>query len=168
MSTVSEHYERLLSRHYTWMFGAPFEEKVSEQAALLREILEQLPGRPETALAVDLGSGPGFQTVALAQLGFSPVLAIDTSAELLGELQSHSVGLPVQIAKADLRELPSLVAAGQATVIVCMGDTLTHLSSKGDVSALFRAVSEALHPGGMLVITYRDLTAELEGIDRFI
>ncbi len=27
MSTVNEHYERLLSQHYTWMFGASFEDK---------------------------------------------------------------------------------------------------------------------------------------------
>jgi regulation of enolase protein 1 (concanavalin A-like superfamily) len=49
-----------------------------------------------------------------------------------------------------------------------MGDTLTHLPSKPDVIALFRRVSDALHSGGIFVITYRDLTLELRGADRFI
>jgi SAM-dependent methyltransferase len=168
MATVNEHYERLLSKHYTWMFGTSFDERVKEQKSFLSRTLEPLTNKPEHALAVDLGCGPGFQTVALAQLGFSPVIAIDTSPELLDEVRSHVTDLPIQIKKADLRDLPAMVPAGQATVIVCMGDTLTHLPGKSDVSTLFRSVFDALHPGGMFVITYRDLTMELHGTDRFI
>lgn len=168
MATVSEHYERLLSKHYTWMFGTSFDERASEQKSFLSRTLGPLKDKPERALAVDLGCGPGFQTIALAQLGFSPVIAIDTSAELLEEVRSHASNLPIQTEKADLRDLPALVPAGQATVIVCMGDTLTHLPGKSDVSTLFRAVFDTLHPGGMLVITYRDLITELHGTDRFI
>jgi hypothetical protein len=96
------------------------------------------------------------------------VIAIDTSSELLDELRSHVSGLPVRMEKADLRELPAIVQAGQATVVVCMGDTLTHLPDKNDVSALFRGVFDRLSVGGMFVITYRDLTTELYGTDRFI
>jgi SAM-dependent methyltransferase len=168
MSTVNEHYERLLSKHYTWMFGASFDERVQEQQAFLSRALEPLSNKPDVALAVDLGCGPGFQTMALAQLGFSPVIAIDTSSELLDELRSHGNNLPIQIEKADLRGLPAIVPAGQATVIVCMGDTLTHLPGKSDVRALLHAIFDALHPGGILVITCRDLTTELHGTDRFI
>ncbi len=91
-----------------------------------------------------------------------------TPSELLDELRCHVGSLPVQIEKADLRDLPVIVPAGQATVIVCMGDTLTHLPSKPDVGALFRRVFDALHLGGLFVITYRDLTIELRGADRFI
>jgi SAM-dependent methyltransferase len=168
MASVSEHYERLLSKHYSWMLGASFEEKVKEQNAFLSRTLGTLKSSPKPTLAVDLGCGPGFQTIALAQLGFSLVIAVDTSSELLDELRSYVGDFPVQIEKADLRELPALVSAEQATVIVCMGDTLTHLPGKGDVTGLFRAAFDALRPGGMLVITYRDLTTELCGTDRFI
>jgi SAM-dependent methyltransferase len=164
MSTANEHYERLLAKHYTWMFGASFEDKVEEQRLVLSRLLEPL----QEGLAVDLGCGPGFQTVALVQLGFSPVIAIDTSAELLEELRSHVKDLPVQIEEADLRNVPAMVAAGQASVIVCMGDTLTHLPSTAEVSGLFRAVFDGLRSGGMFIITYRDLTRELHGTERFI
>ncbi len=168
MPTVDEHYERLLSQHYTWMFGVSFEDRVTEQKSFLSRTLAPLRYTRQNALAVDLGCGPGFQTIALAQLGFSPVIAVDTSAELLDELRSHVGSLPVRAEKADLRDLPAIVQTGQATVIVCMGDTLTHLPEKSDVSTLFRGVFERLRPGGMFVITYRDLTKELHGTDRFI
>jgi SAM-dependent methyltransferase len=168
MSTVNEHYERLLAKYYMWMFGTSFEERVHEQKSFLSRALEPLTNKPKDALAVDLGCGPGFQTIALAQLGFSPVIAIDTSAELLDELRTHINHLPVQIKKGDLRQLPAIVSPGRATVIVCMGDTLTHLPARSDVQALFHGVFDALHSGGMFVITYRDLTKELHGTDRFI
>jgi SAM-dependent methyltransferase len=168
MSTVNEHYKSLLSQHYTWMFGASFEERVKDQKSFLSRTLESLPNPTQRGLAVDLGCGPGFQTIALAELGFSPVVAIDTSAELLDELRSHVNGLPVRPEKADLRNLPAIVPTGQATVIVCMGDTLTHLANTTDVSSLFGSAFDRLHKGGVFVITYRDLTTELFGTDRFI
>jgi SAM-dependent methyltransferase len=168
MSTVNEHYERLLSQHYTWMFGVSFEDRVKDQKGFLSWTLDPLNYRPEDALAVDLGCGSGFQTIALAELGFAPVIAIDTSSELLDELRSHVGDLPVRIEKADLRDLPAIVQTGQATVIVCMGDTLTHLPEKSDVSTLFRGAFDRLRRGGVFVITYRDLTKELHGTDRFI
>lgn len=49
-----------------------------------------------------------------------------------------------------------------------MGDTLTHLSSLEEVRRLFSLVATALIPGGQFVVTWRDLTPELTGTDRFI
>ena len=49
-----------------------------------------------------------------------------------------------------------------------MGDTLTHLPEKSDVTALFGSVFDRLREGGVFIITYRDLTKELFGTDRFI
>jgi len=168
MSTVNGHYQNLLSKHYTWMFGLSFDEKVKEQKELLLATTGSFKNGTGNGLAVDLGSGSGFQTIALAELGFSPVIAIDTSAELLEELRSHAAGYSIQAAQTDLRDLPVILPAGGVTVAVCMGDTLTHLPSKNDVRTLFKAAFDALRPGGLFIITYRDLTMELKGNDRFL
>ena len=182
MSAVTDHYDYLLATHYTWMFGTSFADKVAEQKSILTQALQSLTStvtdgvphpsqlhrdgwdagsRTPLSLAVDLGSGPGFQSIALAQLGFSPVIAIDTSAQLLAELNSHAATLPIQTHHADLRDLPNLVPAAQATIIVCMGDTLTHLPTKQDVTTLFHAIYKTLAPGGIFILTWRDLTPEL-------
>lgn len=168
MSTVTDHYRDLLSEHYVWMFGISFDEKVAEQKALLERVLGALHPSVPLGPALDLGSGPGFQSIALAELGFSPVIAIDTSAELLAELQAASGSHAIEARVADINSLRSLDLPSAPTIAVCMGDTLTHLSSRDDIERLFASVFGRLAKEGAFVLTWRDLTSELRGTDRFL
>src|SRR5260370_29457209 len=138
MSDVQDHYSNLLAKHYTWMFGVSFAAKVAEQKAILQDALQSAADRSARGMVVDLGSGSGFQTVALAEMGYSPVLAVDTSQSLLKELQSHGDNLSVQTICNDLLKLSEFVSPATAKAVVCMGDTITHLGSKDEV--------EELHP----------------------
>ncbi|MER6142689.1 class I SAM-dependent methyltransferase [Streptomyces sparsogenes] len=175
MTTPAEqHYERLLAAHYTWMTGGDVAAAAEDQAELLRGLgVAPVPSGPSgSSPAVDLGSGPGAQTLALAALGFSPVVAVDTSQALLDELATAAKRFPdasIRPVRADIRTaLPELTAPGETAAIVCMGDTLTHLHAKDDVPALLADAARALAPGGRLVVSYRDLTRALEGTDRFL
>lgn len=164
-ATAKEHYENLLADHYEWMFGMPFEAKVAEQQAILDEFAAS---EGAGGLALDLGCGSGFQSIALSDRGYE-VLAIDTSEKLLARLAARIGSRNIVTKQADLRELDSLIRPGSLEIAVCMGDTLTHLRSRTEVSQLFQSVACALKPGGKFVITYRDLASgELSGIDRFI
>jgi hypothetical protein len=49
-----------------------------------------------------------------------------------------------------------------------MGDSLTHLQSLDSVKELFERAFESLKEGGKLVLSWRDLTGPLEGLERFI
>lgn len=163
--SVRAHYDDLLAEHYEWMFGVSFEEKVAEQQALLREIAGHAP---DGDLAVDLGCGPGYQSLALSQLGYR-VLALDTSERLAARLSARIGARRITLRLADMRNLDEYVAPATVGVAVCMGDTLTHLPGRDDVTALFKSVARALRPRGVFVATYRDLSgAELRGLDRFI
>lgn len=164
MATAQEHYAKLLAEHYVWMFGVPFEVKVSEQQKFLEPILADAP----RGLALDLGCGPGFQSIALSSLGFAPVLAIDTSASLLSVLEKHRKGAAIQTLEHNLLEVDTVDLPSPAAVAVCMGDTLSHLPSKTAVSTLFVKIYQMLAPGGSVVLTYRDLSEELSGVDRYI
>ncbi|MFE0252408.1 methyltransferase domain-containing protein [Streptomyces sp. NPDC059010] len=167
------HYDRFLAEHYTWMLGGDLDAL----AAVQRDSLAAWGVTPESAagpvagaLAVDLGCGPGHTSLALAGLGFDSVLAVDLSRPLLGELAAHAAHLPaVRPVRADVRSaLRELVRPGSAGAVVCLGDTLTHLPTRGDVAALFADVAAALAPGGTAVFGYRDLTVPLTGTDRFL
>ena len=162
MTAIQDHYEHLLAEHYTWMFGMPFEKKVAEQARALTQAGVARPG-----LAVDLGCGPGFQSIALADMGATQVHAIDTSSTLLAELRSHAGRRPITTHRADLMTFDGLIDR-RADTIVCMGDTLTHLASLQDVSLLLNRVAQKLTEGGKLVLSWRDLSGAPAGLDRFI
>lgn len=163
MSDAAKHYETLLARHYSWMVGAAFDAKVAEQQGLLQEL-----GVRGEGVALDLGCGPGYQAVALAKLGYAPVRAVDGSEILLKELAENARDLPIERVQGDIRHLKKFTAPESASAIVCMGDTLTHLESLEDVSQLLADAHTALKPGGVLALTFRDLSIEREGLDRFL
>ena len=49
-----------------------------------------------------------------------------------------------------------------------MGDTLVHTSSKDQVQQLFQNVFDHSRPGGKLLLSFRDLSTELRGVERAI
>ena len=49
-----------------------------------------------------------------------------------------------------------------------MGDTLTHLQSITAIKILFQKTYELLELGGKFIISFRDLTKELDGTSRFL
>ena len=163
MASVREHYDELLSRHYSRMFG-DFDAKVAEQ----RSWLERLGVRASRSgdVAVDLGCGSGFQSIALAGLGFR-VLAVDFSRPLLAELETRARGLPIDVLAGDIRDVATLVPRG-VDPVVCMCDTLSHLEVAEDLTRVFAGVAARLATGGRLILTFRDLTGELRELDRLI
>ncbi|PZT74954.1 MULTISPECIES: class I SAM-dependent methyltransferase [unclassified Streptomyces] len=170
MTSAAVHYDQLLAAQYTWMLGGDIGGLAAEQKALLRR-LGVRPG-PDGGLAVDLGCGPGQQSLALARIGFASVVAVDTSKDLLDELALHARGegaTGISPVHGDLRgALRRVARPGTVDAVVCMGDTLPHLPDKADVTRLLADVADALAPGGRFVATYRDLSRRLEGTDRFI
>jgi len=166
MATLQEHYDSHLAPHYAWICGGA-DAACARSAALFRE-LGLAPSGPG-ATALDLGAGSGFQSLPLAAAGFT-VTAVDLSAALLAELarDAATAGLPVRTALGDLRDFAPFTPTPAPEVIVCMGDTLTHLPSIDDVSAVLRAAVAALAPGGHLLLGYRDYSTPRTGAERFI
>jgi len=162
MTTVAEHYERHLASIYLWMAGG-FDAAVARGES---EIDALCPGLSSGLTAVDLGAGFGMHTIPLARRGYS-VIAIDTSPLLLKVLRDHAETLPVRIVEDDLLAFQQHLDT-KANLVLCMGDTLTHLTEKRSVEQLFSHVAESLHPSGTFVVTFRDYTTPLVGNGRFV
>jgi SAM-dependent methyltransferase len=162
MTTVAEHYQTHLAPVYVWMAGG-LDAAIARGAA---EIDAILPNSLSGTTAVDLGAGFGMHAIPLARRGCS-VLAIDTSSLLLDELAGRAVALPVRQVEDDLlsfqRHLDSRV-----DIILCMGDTLTHLPDQASVETLLALAAESLRPDGRFIATFRDYTSPLAGTARFI
>lgn len=161
--SAKKHYENLLAKHYSWMFG-DFDEQVEKnQTWFSRQNI--LPGSNRNAL--DLGCGSGFQSLALAALGFD-VTAVDFNNDLLEELKLRDKNQSVKIIQSDILEPENYATGFQFELVVCMGDTLTHLSKLQSVSHFIENSYHLLEPNGKLILSFRDLSVELEGTDRFI
>jgi hypothetical protein len=117
-------------------------------------------------LAIDFGAGNGIQTVALAESGYS-VKSIDFSTQLLAELMQNANGLEVEPVESFILHYLDTVSFSPE-LITCMGDTITHMENEEEVIKLIHQRNCLLVKGGKLVISFRDISRELEDTDRFM
>jgi 2-polyprenyl-3-methyl-5-hydroxy-6-metoxy-1,4-benzoquinol methylase len=139
------------------------------EAALTRGAaeIESLCASPANGLvAVDLGSGFGMHAIPLARHGYT-VIAVDSSATLLQVLRERAGALSIHTAQSDLLDFQQHLQ-GKAHLMLCMGDTLTHLPNEQAVEQLFIRVANSLHRDGQFITTFRDYTQALLGANRFI
>jgi len=162
MTSVKEHYERHLAPIYVWLTGGS--EAALEAGAAEIEALGLSP--PPGALVLDLGAGFGMHSIPLARRG-ARVTAIDSSGELLRTLNDLRGDLPVRTINDDFLSFQSHMP-GKPAAIFCMGDTITHLSSRGEIECLIENVATALSPGGAFVVSFRDYSTPLIAEQRFI
>lgn len=163
MSSARDHYRDHLGPIYSWMLG----DRAAVQEAARAELGELGIAPAAGGLAIDLGTGPGVHAVPLADLGHS-VVAIDGDEGLLTELAKVAGSRPIRTVVSDLVRFRDH-CPDPAGLIVCMGDTLTHLASLEAVEDLLREVALSLEPGGTFVATFRDYTGTPPaGAARFI
>jgi SAM-dependent methyltransferase len=162
MSSAKSHYADQLGRVYSWSVGGI-------DAAISRgeSELQALTANPQaTGAAVDLGAGFGMHAIPLAMRGFR-VLAIDSCAVLLDELQDRQGGLAITCIQDDLLNCQRHIGDAPELVL-CMGDTLTHLDSVRAVEQLVGSTASSLCPGGRFVASFRDYTQGVHATARFI
>lgn len=159
MSSIAQHYSSHLAPVYLWMVGGI-------EAALKAGTHDIEPYIPGPGIAVDLGAGFGMHSIPLAGAGYE-VTAVDTSAFLLSTLSENSTGLPIRVIEEDLLKFRDHMRSA-ANLIICMGDTLTHLESIEQVVRLSQEVRKSLAPGGKFVATFRDYSNLPNGEARFI
>ncbi|AWL12999.1 hypothetical protein HMF8227_02547 [Saliniradius amylolyticus] len=162
MTNTQEHYESHLGPIYSWSLGGA-ETAISQG----RKELKELGISPATTgTAIDLGAGFGTHSVPLAENGYN-VLAIDSCPTLISELRQHSASLPIRLIQDDLHSFPDYIKE-KVDLILCMGDTLTHLANKKAVAELINTLSENIIPGGYFIATFRDYSEALVSENRFI
>jgi len=160
VSSVADHYANLLAPVYTWTAGGSI--------AALAQGEADLAGIDPGTLAVDLGAGFGMHAIPLARAGWR-VVAVDSAALLLGELAALANGLPIAAYCGDILHFPDYLAGSESPeLILCMGDTLTHLPDEHAVVRLARLVAAYLAPQGRFIATFRDYSQLPAGTARFI
>jgi len=162
MSNAQSHYADHLGAVYSWSVGGI--EAAIARGEFELQALAALPRA--TGIAVDLGAGFGMHAIPLAMRGFR-TLAIDSCATLLDELRFRQDDLSITCIQDDLLNFARHIDQAPELVL-CMGDTLTHLESMRAVEQLIGSAASGLCPGGRLVMSFRDYTEALDATARFI
>ncbi len=169
-----QHYETLLAEVYDWMQGG-WGDRVQQS----RELFKALVVKPAStgAGAVDLGAGTGYQAIPLAELGFT-VTAVDASAAMLTQLEDHlDEEAKPESASPDTGSIRTVVAdicqfaknrLEPAELVVCMGDTLSHLESHQHVATLIDDLNRCQPADGRIILGFRDGSQPLVGDNRFL
>ncbi len=160
--TAKEHYDNHLGNFYSWMVGDFMTKQQEHYSFLSEQNIRPLSSK----IAIDLGAGHGISSISLAKLGYN-IKAIDFNEQLLTELQINSKGLSVDIFKDDIRSIKKY-SNTNPELIICWGDTLTHLDNIEEVIQLVNDCCKVLLKSGKLILSFRDYSSELLGDNRFI
>ena len=153
---VAAHYDALLAERYTWMMGGASACHSSAKALLDATGVASNPGD----IALDLGAGGGYHARTLAERGFE-VIAVDTSAGMLHELSEFCAGFGVTPLQVDLLDDRAYSRYSPFALILCVGDTLTHLATHQDMNRLIEQSANLLSTGGKLVLQFREPPADM-------
>jgi ubiquinone/menaquinone biosynthesis C-methylase UbiE len=138
-----------------------FDNRFVKERPFFRMLVEKY--RIKTAL--DAGSGTGFHSILLSQLGVS-VTAVDQSAQMLKVLRQHAndSGVDVQTVESDFLLLPYRVARS-FDAVVCMGNALAHLLSSEDLRRVLDNFASVLAPRGILFLQHLNYNRILHARD---
>jgi SAM-dependent methyltransferase len=119
-------------------------------------------GRP---LVLDLGCGTGSFCLEMARRGYDPI-GIDASTTMLDAArqkasQSGTAGAGCLFLQQDISRFELY---GTVDLIVCLLDTVNHLTRPAEVRRLFRLCANYLNPGSLFIFdlaTYKHLSQTL-------
>lgn len=159
---TKSHYDLHLSRHYQWMVG--------DSGKKINEFVDFVASKEiqsgEIKKALDLGAGHGIQSIALANLGFE-VTAVDFCDSLLNEIRTSSAGKNIRVIQSDIVDYVHENTESY-DLILCWGDTLTHLASVPMVLHFLDQCMRIVTDQGQIFLSFRDYSSELMGDERFI
>jgi SAM-dependent methyltransferase len=148
--TLRRSYDRIAPR---------FVERWSDRSRLQERIDQFAAALPGSALVLDLGAGPGFDSADLRARGLD-VISLDLSAQMLRILQRELPGPRLQ---ADMRRLPFRAACFAG---VWANASLLHLDRAELVPALLE-VRRVLRHAGLLHLSLKPGSGELWDIETY-
>ncbi len=116
------------------------------------EFLKTLRRRFPINSALDVACGTGLYIILLAKLGIRSVGA-DVSAAMLDQARKNAQenGVRVDWVCSPMQDLAAKVQ-GRFDAVVCMGNSIPHLLTDGELDATIEGFVRMLNPGGIIVL----------------
>lgn len=158
--SASQFYDKLAA-DYDTMTG--FEKRFVHERPFFNMLLEKYSIRT----ALDAGAGTGFHSLLLAELGVE-MTAVDVARKMLERVKTHAKQLHVKldVVESSFQDLPERVHR-KFDAVLCMGNSLPHLSTHRDLEQSLKNFSTVLNPGGILfvqILNYDRILAKKERV----
>lgn len=127
-------------------------ERIRREAPFLEEVLGRGPDRR----LLDLGCGTGEHSRYLASQGFE-VVGVDRSESMLAKAEEAGSEPRVRFVRGDLKDLGSLVE-GSFDGAISLGNTLPHLSDRGELDAFLVGLRAHLRQGAPFLLQILNYT----------
>ena len=149
----SDTYDRFVNWPSRLAFEMPF---IETQLATLSS-----GGYPVLHL-LDAACGTGWHAISLAQRGHQ-VTGADLSAGMVAQAQSNALKNQVQVRfiTAGFNQLAQTAGSGGYDAVLCLGNSLPHVSGADALRESLENFAACLRPGGLLILQNRNFNAVL-------
>jgi glycine/sarcosine N-methyltransferase len=112
---------------------------------------------------LDSACGTGMHAIALAQARFETTGA-DFSAGMVDQarVNANTAGIAVQFEVAGFGELEKTFGRESFDALLCLGNSLPHVSNKDHLISTLVDFAACLKPGGLLIVQNRNFDAVME------
>jgi len=116
--------------------------------------------------ALDAGAGTGFHSLLMGQLGLD-MTAADVSKKMIARVKSHAndLHLTIDVVESNFEDLPRKQHK-KFDAVLCMGNSLPHLLTRGELVSSLKSFSAVLRPGGFLFLQLLNYARILASKDR--
>ena len=158
--SFSSDYDRFVNWQERLFYEMPF---IEEQIALL----QKPAGTPLDIL--DTACGTGMHAVTLAKGGHR-VSAADLFPQMveIGEHNARKAGVAVRFASAGMGDMAATFGAEQFDLLLCLGNSLPHLTSVEELTRALQDFAAVLRPGGIALIQNRNFDLVMRQQQRWI
>ena len=152
-----------LAAEYDAMTGFP--GRLANARRWAAEVVARLA---PASVMVDVATGTGLYAIAFAGLGFA-VTGADIAAEMLvlARKNADAAGVKVAWLQTDMQNLAGRLAK-PAGLLVCLGNSLPHLTQPAELAAALGEFCAALAPGGVVVVQVLNYDKILRAGERMV
>ncbi len=146
-----------------------WQERLAFELPFLESQLQLLVQDGVLPRVLDSACGTGQHALALAQRGY-PAAGADYAAGMIEQAEKNraAMGLNVPFAVAGFGEMAGAFGEESFDALLCLGNSLPHVITPGDLLSAVKDFAAVLRPGGLLLIQNRNFDAVLSSRERWM
>jgi len=148
-------YDKLAS---IYDYFVNWENRLAYELPFLEQELRKLGADPSQIQVMDTACGTGHHAIALANLGFQ-VSGSDLFPEMVSvaDANARAAGMQVTFRTAGFGGISDTFRQpGEFDAVLCLGNSLPHVSSEPDLDKALIDFKDLLRPGGLLLLQMRN------------